>query len=133
MKGYFYLKNTQIHLLNKREPDLKKRRNLNKQLKAFFFSQPLNLFEGEKWLLAETSFAATSFVFIINHENNSSSITIPGYWTSTGGAETIAEVQNLLSSKSEDDFELHVEKVRRRGNLILLEDNETKLSELGSH
>ena len=55
---------------------------MNKQMKTFSFSLPLNLVEGGKWLLAVTSFEATKAVFNITNENSSFSMSTPGHWNS---------------------------------------------------
>ena len=63
-------------------------------METFSFSPPNNLFEERKWLLAVTSFEATSSLFSVSHENNKFSITAPGYWSSRGGAEAVFKLQN---------------------------------------
>ena len=100
---------------------------LNKQMKNFWF-WPAKNFSEEKWLLAVTSFEATNFVFNRTNKNSSFSFSTPSHWFSTGGAETINKLQNLLELRSQTDFELHVEEVRNRGNQRKLGDNEHKLS-----
>ena len=52
---------------------------LNKQMETFSFAPRTNVFEEGKWLLAVTSFETTNSVFIITVENNSFSISMPGY------------------------------------------------------
>ena len=74
---------------------------------------------------------STNSVFNINNENNSFSINIPGHWNSDEGEQLINEPNNLLELRSENDIELHVEEVRKRGNQRKRGDNEfLKLSEL---
>ena len=59
-------------------------------------------------MLAATRFIALNSVFITTRENNSFSITIPGYWTSRSGAETTHSLQNLLELTSQNDIKLYV-------------------------
>ena len=105
---------------------------MNEQMEAFSFSPPINLVEEGKCLLGVNSFEAANSVFTINDENNSFSNTIPGHWSSRGGAEKINRLQRLLKIRSENDIKLHVEEVRERGNLIKLGEKEQKLSDLDS-
>ena len=81
-------------------------------------------------MLAVTSFEATNSVFIITDENNKFSITIEGLWSSRGGVEIINKLQKLLQLTSKNDIELHVEKVKRRGNQIKIGDKKYNLSDL---
>ena len=62
---------------------------MNKQMEIFSFPPAINLSEEGKWLLAVSSFGATNSAFKITHENISFPITIPGYWSPRGGAESI--------------------------------------------
>ena len=103
---------------------------LNKQMETFSFNPPINLSEQGKWLLAVTFFEATNSVLLKTNENNSFSITTPGHWSSRGGAETNIELRELLGLRARNDIELHVEEVRKRGNLIKIGENEYKLSDL---
>ena len=64
-------------------------------METFSFSPPVNLSEA-KWLMVVTSFAATNSVCNITNENNSFSISTPGYWSFRGGTETIHKLQKLL-------------------------------------
>ena len=48
-------------------------------METFAFNPPINLVDGDKWLLPVTFFEPTNSVFNINNENNSFSITIPGH------------------------------------------------------
>ena len=96
---------------------------LNKQMETFSFSPPINLVEEGKWLLAVTCFETTNSVFNITNENNSFSITAMGHWSSRGRAETIYKLQKLLELRSENDIQLHVKEVEKRGNLIKAGEN----------
>ena len=91
---------------------------MNYQMETFSFSPPINLFEGGKWLLAVTSFEASSSVFIITYENKSYSITIPGPWRTLIYLEdgNIDKLKILLKLRSENDIELHVAEIRKRGD-----------------
>ena len=99
---------------------------MNKQLENSSFSPPINLIEEGKWLMTVTSFEATNSVFNINIENNSFSITIPGHWETKSAEKSIDELNKVLELRS---LELHVKKIRKRGNLINLGENEYKLSD----
>ena len=79
---------------------------MNNQSQTFSFNPPLNLVEECKWLLAVSSFECTNSVFNITNKNNSFSID---------------ELNKLLELKS---LELHVNEVRKRGNIIKIADNE---------
>ena len=88
---------------------------MNKQMETFSISPTLNLVEEGKWLLAVTSFEATNSVFSITDENNSFSITTPGHRNSEWAEKTIDELNKLLELRFENDIDLHVEQVRRKG------------------
>ena len=100
---------------------------MNKQMKTFAFTPPINLVEEGKWLLGVNSFECTNSVFNITDENYSFSITIPGHWQSKSDEKTIDELNKLLDLKS---LELHVKEVRKRGIKLKIGDNEYKLSDL---
>ena len=82
-------------------------------METFSFSPTINLCEEGKWFLAVTSFEVGNSVFNINHENNAFSMSTQGHWSSRGGAETILKIQKLLELKSQNDFKIHVEEVRK--------------------
>ena len=69
-------------------------------------------------------FEATKFVFNITNVNNSFSISPPDYWSSRGGAETIYKLQKLLERRPQKDIELHIQKFRKRVNLMKIGDSE---------
>ena len=98
---------------------------MNKQMQTFSFNPPINLLE-DKWLLAVSSFECTNSVFNITDENNSFSIIIPGHYQNESDEKTIDDLNNLLELKS---LELHVEEVRKRGNIIKIRDKEYQLSD----
>ena len=84
-------------------------------MKTFPFNPPINLVEERKWVLAVTSFEATKFVFTTAIENNSFSITILRHWNSKSTGKTIDELSQILELRSQNDFERHVEQVRKKG------------------
>ena len=65
-------------------------------------------------VLAVTVFVATNSVFNIIVENNSFSITTPGYWSSEGGSDTINKPQSLLELTSQVHIEFHIEEFEKR-------------------
>ena len=99
---------------------------MNKQMQTFSFNPPINLVEEGKWLLAVSSFECTNSVFNITNENNSFSIIIPGHYETEFAEKIIDDLNKLLELKS---LELHVNEVRKRGNIIKIEDKEYKLSD----
>ena len=101
---------------------------MNKQMETFSFNPPINLVEEGKRLLAVTPFTATNSVFNITNENNSSSITTSGHWNSQSAEKTIDELNKLLELRSENDIQLHVEQVRKKGIIL---KNDFSLSSLG--
>ena len=103
---------------------------MNKQIQTFSFNPAINLVEEGKWLLGVTSFKANNSVFNTTDGNNSFSISIPGHWNSKSAEEIIDELNKLLELRSENDIELHVEEVTKRGNQIKIGDKEFKLSSL---
>ena len=100
-----------------------------KQMQRFSFSPPINLIEEGKWLLAVSSFECTNSVFNITNENNSFLIIIPGHYQNKSDEKTIDNLNKLLELKS---LELHVEEVKKRGNIIKIGDDEYKLSDFDS-
>ena len=99
---------------------------MNKQRQIYSFNPPINLTEEDKWLLAVSSFECTNSVFNITNENNSFSIIIPGHYETEFAEQVINDLNKLLELKS---LELHVEEVRKRGNIIKIGDKEYKLSD----
>ena len=88
---------------------------MNKQVETFSVSPPINLSEEGKWLIAVTSFEAMNSVFNITKENNSFSITTPSHCNSKSAEKTIEELNKLLELRSENDIEIHVEQIRKKG------------------
>ena len=99
---------------------------MKKQRQTFSFNPPINLNEEDKWLLAVSSFECTISVFNKTDDNNSFSIIIPAHWESEFADEIIDELNRLLEFRSLD---LHVNEVRKRGNIIKIGDKEYKLSD----
>ena len=75
----------------------------------------MNLSEEGKSLLAVTTFEATNFVSTITNENNNFSITIPVHWNSELAEINIDELYKLLEFRSQNDIEIYVEQVRKKG------------------
>ena len=99
---------------------------MNKQSQTFSFNPPINLIEEGKWLIAVSSFECTNSVFNITDDNNSFSIIIPGHYETEFAEKIIDDLNKLLELKS---LELHVEEVRKRGNIIKIGGKEYKLSD----
>ena len=99
---------------------------MNKQRQTFSFNPPINLVEEDKWLLAVSSFECTNSVFNITDDNNSFSIIIPGHYETESAEKIIDELNRLLELKT---LELHVNEVRKRGNIIKIEDKQYKISD----
>ena len=98
----------------------------NKKSQTFSFNPPINLVEECKWLMAVSLFDCTNSVFNITDENNSFSIIIPGHYQNKSDEKTIDDLDKLLELKS---LELHVEEVRKRGNILKIGGKEYKLSD----
>ena len=81
---------------------------MKKQMETFSFNLQINLVEEGKWLLGVTSFEASNSVFNITDENNSFSITTPGYWSTENGEGTIKKLNNLVELRSENNLDLHI-------------------------
>ena len=102
-------------------------------MQTFSINPPIKLSEQYKCLLSVFSFEATNSVFNITDENNSFSKSMPGHRNSKSTEKTIDEPNNLLTLTSENDFEIRVREVRKRGQKIKIADEEYKLSDLGFH
>ena len=99
---------------------------MKKQIQTFSFNPPINLVKEGRWLLGVTSLKCTNSVFNITNENYSLSIFIPGHYQTEFAEKMVNDLNKLLELKS---LELHVEEVRKRGNIIKIGDNEYKLSD----
>ena len=110
----------------KRKPQETLEFKMDKQMQTFSFNPPINLVEEGKWLLAVSWLECTNSVFNITNENNSFSIIIPGHYETEFAEKIIDDLNKLLELKS---LELHVEEVRKRGNIIKIGDEEYKLSD----
>ena len=99
---------------------------MNKQMQTFSFNPPLNLIEEGKWLMAVISFECTNSVFNITNENNLFSIIIPGHYINKFAEKVINDLNKLIELRS---LELHVEEVRKRVNIMKIEDKEYELSD----
>ena len=102
---------------------------MNKQMQTFSFNPSINLIEEGKWLLGVSSLECTNSVFNINNENNSFSIILAGHYKTEFAEKVIKDLKELLELRSP---ELHVEEVRKRGNIRKLGDKESKLSDFDS-
>ena len=91
---------------------------------------PINLFEEGKGFIAVSALETTKSVFNIIDENNSFSISIPGHWNSKDGEELINRLIKLVELRSENDIELHVKEVEKRGIRLEIENSVYKLTEL---
>ena len=119
----------QTKTLPQETPEIKK----NEQKESYSLSLPINLFEEGNWMIAVTSFDPTNSVLKRTDENKSFSITIPGYWTSRGGVETLFKLREMLELREEMDVELRVEKFGKKGNRIKKRDKKYNLSKLDTH
>ena len=90
---------------------------MNKKCKLFCLILQLIQLKKVKWLLTVSSFEATNSVFNITNGNNTFSITTPGHWNSKSAEKTIDEIIKLLELTSENDIQLHIEQVRKKGYL----------------
>ena len=99
---------------------------MNKQNQTFSFNPSINLLEEGKWLLAVSSFECTNSVFNITNENNSFSIIIPGHYQNESDENFIDELNRLLELRT---LKIHVNEVRKRGNIIKIGDKEYQLSD----
>ena len=88
-------------------------------MQNYSFSPLKNLIEQGKRLLGMTTFECTTSVFNISDQNNSFSITIPGHLNSKSAEKTIVELNKLLELRSQNDIDLYVTEVKKRGKLIL--------------
>ena len=102
---------------------------MNQQTQSFSFNPSIKLVEEDKWLLGISSFECTNSVFNITGENHSLSIIIPGHYQNKFDEKTIDNLNKLLELKS---LELHVAEFKKRGNKIIIGDNEYKLSDFDS-
>ena len=82
--------------------------------------------EEDKWLLAVSSFECTNSIFNITDDNNSFSIIISAHWESEFADKINDELNRLIELRS---LELHVNEVRKRGNMIKIREKEYKLSD----
>ena len=99
---------------------------MDKQRHKFSFNPSINLVHEDKWLLAVSSFECTNSVFNITDDNNSFSIIIPGHYETEFAGKIIDELNRLLELRT---LELHVNEVRKRGNIKKIGDKEYKLSD----
>ena len=70
-----------------------------------------------------TSFEKTNSVFNITNENISFSFSRPVRWNSEDGEKLITNLNNLLELTSENDIDLHVKEVEKRGTGTEIENS----------
>ena len=104
---------------------------MNKQMQTSSFSPPIILIEEGKWLMTVSSFECTKSGVNITNENNSFSISIPDCRRIPNFLEDniTDELMILLKLKSENDIELHVQEVRKRGNKKKINSKEFSLTD----
>ena len=114
---------------NKTKPRETLEVKMNKQMETFSFSPPIKSVEERKWLSSVTSFEATNSGFIITEKKNSFSISIPGRWRIPNYfPEGINDkLKNFLKFRSQNDNELHVAEVTKRGDKIKYKSEEFSL------
>ena len=117
----------------KTKPQVTLEFTMDKQMQTFSFNPPIKLSEPIKCLLSLSSFETTNYVFNITDENNSSSFRIPVHRNSKSAEKTVDELNKILTLTSENDAELRVGEVRKRGQQIKIGDKEYKLLDLGFH
>ena len=99
---------------------------MNKQRQTFSFNPLINLVEEDKWLLPVSSFECTNSVFNISDVNNSFSKLIPGHYETELAEKNIDELNRLIELRI---LKLHVNEVRKRGNIIKIGEKEYQLSD----
>ena len=99
---------------------------MNKQRQTFSFNPPIILIEEDKWLLAVSSFECTNSIFNITDDNNSFSIIIPGHYETELAEKIIDELNRIFELRT---LKLHVNEVRKRGDIIKIRDKEYQLSD----
>ena len=92
-------------------------------MESLSFSPAVNLSEEGKWVLTMTSFEVPNSVFNITNENNSFSIPTPSYWSAEYGEELNNKLQKLSELRFENDNELCVQEVEKRGTWIEIENS----------
>ena len=84
-------------------------------MQIFSFNPPKKSSEQDKWLPSVSSFEATKSVFNMTDENKSFSISMPGHRNSKPAEKTFDALNKLITLTSENDIELRVGEVRKRG------------------
>ena len=75
----------------------------------------MNLVGGCKWLMGATCFEWTNSVFKVTDETNTFLKTLPCNWNIKKAEKSIAELNKILELRSQNDIELHVEQVEKKG------------------
>ena len=122
-----FLKRIQIHVFNRQNQDQTKHSILKyiKKRNFFLFTTKISFWRIEM-IIRSDLFGATNSVSLINEENGSFSISIPGCWRNANYLEDriIDKLKNLLKLRYQNDIELLVEEVRKRGDKIKIESKE---------
>ena len=87
---------------------------MNKQMHVFSFSPPINLVEEGKRLLRVTSFACTNSVFKLTAKPIARQSLYQDIGKPSLLKKTIDELNKLLDLRSQNEFELHVQQVRKK-------------------
>ena len=82
------------------------------------FTPSTNLVEEGKWVLGKTSVEVINTLFIITNETESSLITKPGHWNSKPAEKTIDELYTILELRYENDIEVQIKEVEKRGRVL---------------
>ena len=82
------------------------------------FKHSMNLVEEDRWLLGVMTFEATNSVFNITDEKSTISTSTPGQWVLEVSEKIVAMLYKLMKLRSENDFELHIEEVGKRGRVL---------------
>ena len=66
-------------------------------------------------VISSDFFRNNELLFNINHESNRVSISTPNLWSPKGAAETINKLNEILELRPQNDIQLHVKEVEKRG------------------
>ena len=82
------------------------------------FKHSINLVEEDRWLLGVMTFEAINSVINITDERSTILTSTPGQWIFEGSEEIVAMLYKLIKLRSENDFELHIKEVGKRGRVL---------------
>ena len=94
----------------------------NRQTEIFSLSPRINSVEGERILLALTSFEATNFVYKISDGSSSFSFSTWRHWYPQVGGEIFDKLIKSLELRSEEDIDLCLKEIEKRGTWIKLQN-----------